>query len=395
MQIFAKKNRPRLVAVLVLLVVAVGWVLHGDASKPAAPELAAHEPADEKILEEEAATRRKDRGRPAEANAAVAPEPAQEKTAHGAVEHFKALTRYPASTRRLDENSHDLLHPNSRYERRGRLPGGKDDDLGWEVLYTADRYFIRGSESALISLQLWHDDEPVQPENVTMMAEATDEDGQALAVALAVETNQDGSASLFIPNDEWPELVGRIKVVTSFSAEDLEEQVGHLDLYFTGSERIPAEFDGRFRDAMSGGDLVIEVGVDVRTAGRYLIEGNLYDSAGRPFGWARFDGDLARGRQSAPLRFFGLVFHDAEAEPPYSLGELRGRRLRVADMPDREDMPSFAGRYTTTGSYDLDAFDNAEHDSPRRRRMLDLYEDAIARGVRLTDPEYTGAGAPK
>lgn len=391
MQIFSKKNRPRVVAVMILGVVALAWALRGgtgDASVGTTADV------DEAANEEAFAEAPPASTPPAPATVANVPAPADEEP-HGAVKHFKALTRYPASTRRLDEDSHDLLNPNSRHEKRGRLPGGKDDDLGWEVLYTADRYFLRGGESALISLQLWHDDKPVQPRNVTMVAEATDEDGQTATLPLSVQTNTDGSASLFIPNDEWPELVGRIKVTTTFSAEDLDQQVGYLDLYFTAASRIPAEFDGRFGDSVSGGDLVIDVGVDVRTAGRYFIEGNLYDKNSRPFGWARFDGQLGTGSQSAPLRFFGLVFHDTEAEPPYSLGELHGRRVRVADMPDREDMPDFAGRYTTTGSYDLSSFEAAEHDNPRRQRMLELYQDAIDRGVLLTDPEYVNAGTTK
>jgi hypothetical protein len=305
------------------------------------------------------------------------------------LEYFKALTRYPASTRRINENSADLLKPNARHEKRGKLPNLNDnDDLNWDVLYTADRYFVRGAEPVLISLELWHDDVAVRPQNVMMVAEAKGRDGKVRAMDLQVATTDDGSSSIFIPNQPWPDLVGPIKVAARFSAEDLAEQIGYLDLYFTGSTQIPAEFTGEVHDNLQNGDLLVDVAVDVYTPGRYFIEANLYDNQSRPFGWARFDGEMGTGVQRASMRFFGLLFRDAEASGPYTVGELRGRRLRPGDMPDREDMPDFPGRYTTTRAYALSDFRAQEADSPRRQRMLDLYQDAIDRGVKFTQPEY-------
>ena len=115
-------------------------------------------------------------------------------------------------------------------------------------------------------------------------------------------------------------------IFASFGAEGLMEQSGALDFYFTGSDRIPAEFTGDIGDRADRGDLVLDVGVDVRTSGRYRVETVLFDALGEPFGWARFDGTLAAGLQWVELRYDGLLFHDTGAPPPYQPGELHGYR---------------------------------------------------------------------
>ena len=85
------------------------------------------------------------------------------------------------------------------------------------------------------------------------------------------------------------------------------------------------------------------------------------------------------------------MFHDAEAQPPYVLKGLRGYRLRPGDIPDREDMQEFAGDYVTTGSYALNSFRSEVNYSRRRQRMIQMYEEAERRGVKLTKPAYTGS----
>ncbi len=190
-----------------------------------------------------------------------------------------------------------------------------------------------------------------------------------------------------MPNDHWPGLVGQFRVTATFSAEGLREQTGFLAFYFTGEDRIPARFTGGFEDRLAGGDLVVDVGIDVDRAGPYHVEANLFDANERPFGWARFEGELGPGAQTVPLVFYGLVFHDAEASPPFVLRQVRGYRLRRGDSPHREDVPTFAGEYRTSDQYELANFRQEESDSPKKQRMLELYRDALARGVQLTQPQ--------
>lgn len=311
----------------------------------------------------------------------------------GALRHYKALTRYPASTRRITEDSFDLLNPNARHERRRILPSREDNpDLEWEVRFTADRYFVRGGEPVLISLELWRRDQPVQPRDVVMIAETRDARGLARSAAVEVEHDGRATSALFVPDDHWPDLVGQIRITATFSAEDLRNQTGHIDLYFTGEKRLPARFTGAFREGVLEGDLVIELGVEVRTAGTYHVEGNLYDADGAPFGWARYEGPMMPATTAVPLRFYGLLFHDASARAPFVLRQVRGRRVRPGDVPHREDMPDLEADIVTGAHYRLAEFRSEENDTPKRRKMIDLYEDAIERGVRLTDPQYADLG---
>jgi hypothetical protein len=318
---------------------------------------------------------------------------AEEVSGIEALEQFKRNTRYPPTTRRIDEDSHDLLNPGARHEQRHKLPGDENNpELDWEVLYTADRFFVREKEPVLVSLQLWNKGKPVAPGQVSMVARTVSASNDANPVSLA--TRPDGAArtAVFTPNDHWPDYAGQIRVVTEFSAAGLERQTGSLDFFFTGADRIPAVFTGRISDRLENGDLLFDIEVDVKTAGYFRIDGNLSNSSGLPFGWARFEGELLEGLAVISLRYYGLVFHDAQAVGPYILKNLHGARLRPGDVPHKEDMPEPAGDYVTATAYRLDKFRTDVNNSPRRQRMIEMYEDAIRRGVKLTIPAYNGDG---
>lgn len=313
-----------------------------------------------------------------------------EPTVITALDQFKERTRYPASTRRLTADSHDLLNPGARYERRSKLQDEENPDMDWQVLFTADRFFVREEEPVLISLQLWHGNKPVLPMQVSMRAEPIGAENGEVPVNLPLRTDGKSKTAVFTPNDYWPEHVGQVRVSSGFAAQELKPQTGSLDFFFTGAKRIPARFTGRISDRLDAGDLLFDVELEVLKSGWFRIEGSLFDAGGQPFGWARYEGQLYRGKAMATLQFYGLLFHDAEAAGPYVLKGLRGYRLRPGDVPDREDMQDFAGDYVARGSYALSNFRSDINDSPRRQRMIEMYEDAERRGVKLTNPEYTG-----
>lgn len=308
-----------------------------------------------------------------------------------ALEHYKALSRYPRGTHRISSDAFDLLNPGARHERRMALPNGRDNpDRDWEVLLTADRYLVRGAEPVLVSLELWKNGKPVQPRSVYMTAEIQGPDeGANSVVELQVERAGGSASAEFLPNDYWSDRAGAVRINVNFAARELPEQSGQLDFYFTGENRIPARFTGAHQDRLDSGDLVFDLGLSVRRPGRYLIEGNLYDSSGDPFGSARYEGEIAEGTTSVPLRFAGLLFHDAGKAGVFSLRQVRGRRVQPLSIPAREDMADLQAAVTTAASYQLDDFNGDENDSPRRRRMIAMYEDAMNRGVQLTRPEYS------
>lgn len=307
-----------------------------------------------------------------------------------ALDQFKEHTRYPASTRRLTTDSHDLLNPGARYERRSKIYDDDNPDMDWQVLFTADRYFVRDKEPILISLQLWNGDTPVMPIQVLMRAEPLNVETGKAPLQLSLRTDGKSKTAVFIPNDHWPGYAGQVRISSEFSAPDLDPQSGSLDFFFTGTERIPARFTGRISDRLESGNLLFDVEVDVLKSGRFRIEGSLFDGNDQPFGWARYEGDFDKGKAMAILQFYGLLFHDAQAAGPYVLKGLRGHRLRPGNVPHREDMQEFAGDYVAKGSYALKNFRTDINDSSRRQRMIEMYEEAERRGVKLTNPEYTG-----
>jgi hypothetical protein len=312
---------------------------------------------------------------------------------HPSIRQYRAITRYPSSTRRLTAESSDLLQPNKRHERRQALPDARDNaDRAWEVLYTADRYFVRGEEPITISLALWHEGEPVIPAGVVMVAAPLGASGSDELLALSTERVGSELRALLVANQHWPGHIGEIEVTATFAAPGLREQTGRLSFYFTADDRIPARFTGQFSDDARNGDLAIEVGVDVETAGTYRIEANLFDRTGQPVAWAQSETRLSRGAHDVSLVFYGLAFHDADAVAPYTVRQVRGYRLRRGDSPHREDIPTYDGEYETSARYSLANFRSGEYESPHKQRMLGRYRDAVERGVVLTEPEFVGDG---
>ena len=312
---------------------------------------------------------------------------------HPSVRQYRAITRYPSSTRRLTTKSTDLLNPNKRHERRQPVPDPEANaDRAWEVLYTADRYFVRDEEPITVSLALWHEGDPVIPTGVVMVAAPPGASGSSAQVKLSVERVDAELRALLVPNEHWPDYIGEVEVTTTFAAPGLQAQSGRLTFYFTAEDRTPARFTGQFSDDTINGDLAIAVGVNAETAGVYRIEANLFDRNDHPVAWAQAETSFSPGANEVSLVFYGLAFHDAGAEAPFTLRQLRGYRLRRGDSPHREDMPAYDGEYETSARYSLASFRSEEHESPHKQRMLERYRDAIERGVVLTEPEFVGDG---
>ena len=312
---------------------------------------------------------------------------------HPSIRQYKAVTRYPRSTRRLTTESSDLLNPNKRHERRQAVPDAEDNaDRAWEVLYTADRYFVRGEEAVSVTLALWHEGDPVIPTGVAMVVAPPGSSGSGEPVVLSAGRVGSELRAPLVPNEHWPDYIGELEVTATFSAPGLREQTGRLRFYFTGADRIPARFTGLFSDDARNGDLAIQVGVNVETEGSYRIEGNLFDRDDQPVAWAQAETALVPGAHDVTLVFYGLAFHDADAVAPFTLRQVRGYRMRRGDSPHREDIPTYDGDYETSGRYSLANFRSQEYESPHKQRMLERYRDAIERGVVLTEPEFVGDG---
>ncbi|MDE0896453.1 MAG: hypothetical protein OSB10_07695, partial [Planctomycetota bacterium] len=299
------------------------------------------------------------------------------------IQSFLALNRHPSSSRPLGLESFDLLNPDARYESRQALESDASDAT-WEVLFTADRYAVRGDETTELTLAVWRNGEAVEIRALELIAERVSLNAPSSTVRLSGMNEDDEVHARFTPQKHWPDYLGPVDVTASFKADGLETKTGKLAFYFTSTSSIPGHFTGEFDDRLENGNLVIDVGVEIQTPGRYRIEANLYDRHDIPVAWARFQEELEPGNQDVALSYHGLIFHDANASPPFFMRQLRGHRMRPGDSPHREDLVSQTGEWAVSDHYILSDFAQAEHQSPHKQKMVNMYEDARARGVRFT-----------
>jgi hypothetical protein len=309
---------------------------------------------------------------------------------------FKRANVYPPTSQPLTRDQDDLLHPNRRHE----LPRPTDADDGIEFLFTADKYFVVGDDVLTAKLAITRDGKPVAAKITQAFAATLDPtrpstDADKLPLAYAAQP--DGSlVATFAPS-----IVPKLARQTAFGMYvEFDDgtghglQRGHFDFQYTPSGGVPARFTGRFSDEIVNGSLVIHAGVEVATAGHYVLDCNLYDATGNPVGWTRFKSDLAAGTQQADLMFFGKVIADAHVSGPFEIGELRGARFVPGSEPDLEQMASFTGSYATR-AYQPGDFSAADYDSDDKQRMVQFLSDQQAKGVHQGaatrgDPGKTG-----
>ena len=297
---------------------------------------------------------------------------------------FEELNRYTNGTRSIDMNDYDALNPGARYETKQPLSRNPMSvDAGWEMLFTADRFYIVGDETVVISLDLWLDDQPFAMALPDMKAEVVSDNGLRQQMWLEVEPTASGAIALFKPDSYWSDVSGPMKVTATLSGAGIDGQLATLDFHFTGSDRIPAKFSSVIDDYIEAGNLVFSIGVGVRVAGDFRITANIHDRNGRPFGSARFEGPMAPGSQVATVSFYGLLFHDANAEGPYYLTTLRGERINPLSLSGSDLIPNIEATYISH-DYPLQQFRTTVAPSPRRTRMLEHYRKAEAKGVKLT-----------
>lgn len=294
---------------------------------------------------------------------------------------YRKANVYPPTSRPLASDQLDLLRPNQRHE--AMQPADHGD--GVRFLFTADRYFVIGDDTLTSRLEVRRDDKPLAVTIVQAYAAVIEPGHDARPIPLAFTPSGAGLTHTFAPAQLGLARQAAIGMYVEFD-DGIARQRAHFDFQYTPASGIPARFTGAFHDSLEAGSLVIRAGVDVVTAGSYVIDANLFDAADQPVAWSRFKGELAAGAHTADLVFFGKVIVDANARGPFHLGQLRGARFDPSRDPDLEQMPPFTGAYATR-AYPTDQFSDAEYDSADKQRMIDLLgADHSHRGGAGRDP---------
>ncbi|MCA9539677.1 MAG: hypothetical protein KC620_12360, partial [Myxococcales bacterium] len=277
------------------------------------------------------------------------------------LETYRRLAVFPPDSRPLTPEAVDLIDWNRRHER----PSAAETDPSTTVLLSADRFRLVGDETFTAWLEVRRDDAPAPP--AAVQAELLTPDG----VAHPVDFSLDGEryVATFAPATLDLTAPARLLLAVRFDLGGEAPEAARLAFEYTPGAAAPARFTGRFTDAIEAGSLVIHAGLEVREQGFYLIDANLYDAAGEPVAWTRFKGALEPGETEVPLRFFGKIFTDANAEGPFALGELRGGRAAPDEAPALRAMAPFAGAHQTP-PWRADDFSAAEWDAPEKRDRL-------------------------
>lgn len=308
--------------------------------------------------------------------------------------------RLPPHVIRLTPAMTDVLKPNQfhpttvPYYSSKQIDAGKpiDPDDAVYGKFVADRFAYLEKEDVEVALSIWEGQKRIKPLGVKVSAVTVEKrlpDGKLVVV---------GSFSLGeikAATPDAPRFVGRfspaaaglggyngyLRFSLTFTPDFMEPQHTELMVLYAGER--PATFTGVFTDELRQGSIELRVGVDVKRAGKYTIQGLLYAKgpAGQddvPVALATWVGPLEIGTPDLPLQYYGLVFHDAKLPGPYVLKAVRGYRQEHGGDGHGPDMPEWTGSYVTK-PYALSDLTSAEWTSPQKEATVKAYHAEIAR----------------
>ncbi|MAQ18500.1 MAG: hypothetical protein CMN30_27335 [Sandaracinus sp.] len=305
---------------------------------------------------------------------------------------------YPPTSRPLTHESHsDIIDWNLRAEYA--RPTQSDPTVTF--LYSADRYFVIGSEQPVESfLDVRRGGTALRPRIVRATAEVRADRGPPLATApqpieLAYTWNGERMEHSLDPAAFGPiERTVRIRMDIQFGFEGGGTQRDHINFTYTPTTAQPARFTGAFREEVEEGSLVLYAGVEVVQAGWYNIDCNLWDAEDEPVAWSRYKGGLEPTDTEVRLPFFGKVLRDSGSTPPWHIGELRGARYLEESSPGEQMMVPFDGTYTTR-AYELETFSEEPYDDPRRDLIVEALREEAASGMGVSTPAVSFETAPE
>lgn len=326
------------------------------------------------------------RGTPAAMGAPASPEPRELwrhrlERAEQTLQRYREATRYPPESRPIEEHP-DRIHPGAPIARE--LPINKrsrDEGGGVHLQLEQERLNVVGDEAVRLSVACVDRTGATQRCRIlsAVAAVAPYLDEAAVHPEVPIRFEDDGRGGDAVAND-WvfstsfqPErqgfarFHGIIRVTVQLTLGD-EQGAPFFDLLYTPSP--PAELTGAVRESLEGGALALHVAVQVRRAGRYVVEARVDDAMGQPFALVTFNDELAEGVREIPLRVFGKLLRDRRPPQPLRLRDVEGFLLKEDADPDREVMRPYRGVMHVARAYPEHAFSDSEWQSEERDRYL-------------------------
>lgn len=313
---------------------------------------------------------------------------------------YRSWARYPPDSRPASEHP-DRLQPAAPLTRL--LPLRHAPGAAVRLQLTQERLSLVGSESARLSLRC-EDGQgallpctvqtaravPLQPPSLPSSASPK----SAWPAAAVVRFADDGRSGDEVAGDgTWSAMVqparlgfggylGPLRVELLIRAgeaasDEASDAAGEAAFELWYTPEPPAVLTGQVREEVSDGSLHLHLGIDVRTAGRYVLAARVDDARGKSFAYLEWDEELDPGPQEIKLTVFGKLILDQSPAMPLRLRDIDGFLLKEDAEPAREYLPLLAGYVHTSGSYPPSDFS----DEPWRSQERDRDEKQLAAEV--------------
>jgi len=299
---------------------------------------------------------------------------------------YRAVSVYPPWSRAHHPGSTDKLTWNKPII--GDLPMDKRE--GHETIYHfgADKFNVPPGESLTSWIEVLKvggdkpERLPVEIQSAWLMAVSGPTQGRILQLSYH-DDGQDGDA---IAGDHVYTNVlvpSRVKQLKG-SAQHVLIQAW-IDAGGAGARPIMRDFTyaprqalsfGGISDAVTDGNLVVTLSVDVQEPGLYTFEANLMGADGNTaIAYTELSYTLAGGPGSADLKFFGRAFWEKKADGPYVVKDIRCFRRFIAGEEENFYIV-YPGTYTTR-AWRYAGFSNAEWDGPEKRETIANFQRLI------------------
>jgi len=301
---------------------------------------------------------------------------------------YRLATRYPPESRPASEHPDQMEIASP--ERRLPMEGDADSEGALSVVLHQDRVFVAGEEAVTFTVRC--EDRRGTPQRCEVppgnASEPEHVAGSAPLAPVAVPFNDQGRegdlaagdgthTARFSPGRSgFLAASGTVRVAVAVIAGSVRKDA-FFDVLYTGLP--PAVFTGTVRDSVEQGALQLDVAMQVKKPGRYVVTGRVDDATGKQFAWVQFNEELPAGAQQARLTVFGKLLVDEKPQFPLTLRDVEGFLLLEQGDPDRELMPTKAGAVHQTRRHPLSAFSSEEWSSEQRARYLEELQRDVDR----------------
>ena len=294
--------------------------------------------------------------------------------------NYRDSSKYPHSSRPIAEQP-DQVYPNAPVNEANAMRkegGGADPNILIQTSQT--RVYLAAGEAVSFSIRAVDKDGAVLPLVITgASAQGLNYGKQRPLSPLSVPFVDDGSGADPVPGDgafaatltpsqtALATFNGTIRTRVAYSVNG---QSGSVGFDVINSAELPAVWVGAPRETVENGSLTYVLKADIRSAGRYIVNGRVDDAKGKPFALVNFNEVLQTGPNEIKLTVFGKLLRDQDAALPLTLRDVDGYLLKENTDPDRALMPRLEGKVLAGKAHPLQGFSDGEWTSEERSRHL-------------------------